>query len=219
MKVPMNRTTRRLRRFALAAVSMMAVAGCQSLLVGNGETPPRYTLSPVPGTVAAQTQLAARLVIADPVAEAAFETSRIARSPEPLRYEYFANAEWSDRAPNLFRIFLVRSFENNGRIQAVGDRVTLPIGDFILDTDIRSFHVEMQDGQNIARVAYFARLSDRRNNSIASRLFEVNEPVNGSALPSAVEALNSAVNRVGNETVVWAISEIEQNMQAADVES
>lgn len=212
MKRSVNRLYMKSLVVALGAVSALAMTGCQSLILGNGETPPRYTLSPVSAAAQGQNQLQTRLVIADPVAEAAFETSKIARSPEPLRYEYFADAEWSDRAPNLFRIFLVRSFENSGRIEAVGDRVTLPIGDFILDTDIRSFHVEMHNGQSIARIAYFARLSDRRNNSIASRLFTVDEPVNGSALPSSVEALNIAINRVGGDTVNWAVAEIEERL-------
>ncbi len=211
----MNPRKNMLKAVLLCAVMTGGLSGCASIVAGGG-TPSRYTIAPVNYTSAAPDQLKVRLIIADPDSEAAFSTSKITRSPEPLRYDYYADGEWTDRAPRLFGIFLERSFENTGKIEAVGDRATLPIGDYILDTDIRSFHIEMRDGQNVALISYHARLSDRRSKTIASQLFTASEPVSNGSLLGAVEAFNRAANRAGDATVTWTLDQIVGEMQGGD---
>jgi cholesterol transport system auxiliary component len=194
-----------IQKLALLGV-LMSLGGCVSLLLGVEETPPRFTLAPVsfPNTNAEPLPL--RLVISDPRAERAFRTSSITRSPDALRYEYYAGAEWSDRAPRLFGIFLQRSFENSGRIGAVGDRTSLPLGDFTLHTDIRSFHVSYLGGRKVAKISYFARLTDNRNKTIDTQLFSAEEPVRGDGVEQAVQAMNRAANRAGDATVNWTLN-------------
>lgn len=197
---------------AVAAAALL-LSGCASILLGPGETPPRYTLQPVeaPENVTNGELMEVRLVIPDPQSESAFDTSRISRSPAPLRYEYYAGGEWTDQLPNLWGIFLQRSFENDGRIETVGDRRTVPLGDYVLRTDIRAFHIEERDGVNQARVSVSTKLFNSRNEAISTRIFSTSQPVYGTTMTAAVEALNRAAQLAGADTVVWVINEIEQN--------
>lgn len=203
-----------LRKSALAALmgTGILLSGCTSLILGDGEIPPRYTLEPLPGaSVSGSETLPVRLVVTDPQAEAAFDTSRISFSPEELRYEYYADGEWTDQLPHLWGIFLQRSFENDGRIATVGDRRAVPLGDYVLRTDIRAFHIEERGGQRTARVSYSAKLFNARNEGIASRVFTVTEPVSGASLVASVEALNRAARNAGNQSVDWVIGNVVEN--------
>lgn len=201
------------RLYPLAGIGLLLgaalnLSACASLVLGVEGTPPRFTIAPVDFVQTVQSQLEVRLVIADPKAEAAFDTSRITKSPSPLRYEYYAKGEWSDRAPDLFRIFLERSFENSGRVETVGDRGSLPLGDYALQTDIRDFHIEVRDGQSVAKISYFARLLDGRNRSIATQLFTASEPVMQGPMMMNIEAFNRAATRAGDATVNWTVQQI-----------
>ncbi len=198
-----------LRSLISMAALAVSLTGCASLvLAGSGETPPRYTLAPVTFEESVVEALPVRLIIADPNAEAAFATSRIAHSPAKLRYDYFEEGEWSDRAPRLFGIFLERSFENSGQILAVGDRISVPVGDYILQTDIRGFHIETRKRKKVARLEYYVRLTDGRNNTIASKLFSASEQVPTRSVGDAVTAFNAAANVAGEETIAWALANI-----------
>lgn len=186
----------------------LGTGGCTSNLIGGGDPSPRYTITPAAFEVPSAAVMDVRLVIADPEAEAVLRTPKIAYSAQPLRYEYLAGAEWTDRLPRLFGIFLERSFENSGAFRAVGTRSELPLGDYTLHTDIRSFHLEQTGSGQNARVIYFARLTDGRNRTIDSRLFETVEPAGQDTILADIEAFNRAADRLGEETVTWVIDAI-----------
>ena len=197
-------------KVVLSGLFLMLLPGCASVVLAGSDTPPRYTLQPVGYDNPAEAPIPVRLIIADPSTEAALFTSKIAHSPSPLRYDYLTEGEWTDRMPRLFGIFLERSFENHGRIAAVGDRVAMPMGDYILHTDIRSFHVQTRGRDRSAEIAYFVRLTDRRNKTIGSQLFLSSSSLETKSVSKAVAAMNVAMERVGRETVEWAVAYIEE---------
>lgn len=198
-------------KLAVAGLAMASLSGCASLILGNGDVPPRYTLQPIAISTGTADQLKVRLVVTDPQSEAAFDTSRISFSPEPLRYEYYVDGEWTDQLPLLFGIFLQRNFENDGRIGTVGDRVSVPLGDYVLRTDIRAFHIQRRGETRTALVSYSAKLFNSRNEAIATRIFSTSEPVPEPGLDGAVEALNLAARRSAVETVDWTLELMRAN--------
>lgn len=206
-----HRAFTRRAAIGLSAFALLGLNGCASLILGSTESPPRYTLEPLDNPVTGAEQMQVRLVVSDPLAEAAFDTFRISYSPEHLRYEYYADGEWTDQLPLLVGIFLQRSFENDGRIQTVGDRRAVPLGDYVLRTDIRAFHVESRGGELLANVSYSAKLFNDRNRAIATRVFSTAEPLDGPGLNAAVEALNRAMKKNGQPTVDWAVLQMQQN--------
>ncbi|GGD01539.1 hypothetical protein GCM10011342_08210 [Aquisalinus flavus] len=212
MDIPMTRNTCfSILKPAFAALAMASLSGCASLILGSGDVPPRYTLQPVAISTETVDPLRVRLVVTDPQSEAAFDTSRISFSPEPLRYEYYVDGEWTDQLPLLFGIFLQRNFENDGRVATVGDRVSVPLGDYVLRTDIRAFHVQRRGESRTAVVSYSAKLFNSRNDAIATRIFSTSEPVPEQGLDGAVEALNLAARRSAMETIDWTLELMRQN--------
>ena len=62
--------------------------------------------------------------------------------PEPTRFDYYALANWTDRAPLMVQGLVVESFENSGRIVAVGREAVGLKPDFVLKIEIREFQAE-----------------------------------------------------------------------------
>lgn len=190
-------------RFLLPLAALLALPGCVSLLPESGDLAPRLTLDAGEAGPPTGAPLGATLAIADPRSEAAFNTVDVAVQTSPLQYEYLAGAEWTDRAPLLFGLFLERAFENEGRYAAVGDRVALPVADFTLLTDIRALHLDETDGQSRAVVAYGARLINRRGETLGSRIFRAETPLDARDNDAAVRALNDAARRAAAQTIAW----------------
>lgn len=209
----MTKTT--LRAGLGLAVSLalpLTLAGCLSL-PESGDLPPRLALdagapAPSPGA-----PLGVTLSVDDPTAEKVFNTSGVAVQTAPLQYEYLAGAEWTDRAPLLLGSFLERSFENTGRFLATGDPVTLPISDYTLLSDLRAFNVDRTGEEATAVVAFGARLNDRRGQTVATRSFRAEAPIEGTGNGAIVRAVNEAARRAGGEAVGWGVSVIEDDQR------
>src|SRR3954468_702811 len=142
-------TTRRslLRRAAGVAGAALAGPGCMPSLPGQGPGPSVFRLSPKTSFDPGLPSVAWALTVAEPDAERALDTNRLALVRDGLEVDYYAGAVWSDRAPALVQLMIVRSFAASGAIAAVGtDRDPLR-ADFFLRSSLRAFAIEAQAGQ------------------------------------------------------------------------
>jgi cholesterol transport system auxiliary component len=124
------------RLFAVAVG--LALTGCGGIL---SEAPKRqlYRLEPMLSLPAGLPHLAAQLLVGVPAAPAGLDTARIALTRSAVSLDYFADAEWTDRAPLLLQAALVDAFEKSGAVAAVArDSVGLR-ADFVLETELRDF--------------------------------------------------------------------------------
>ena len=106
------------RRGFLLAAAAGVLAGCQ--LPGSGEPPQLFTLTPKTNFAADLPRANWQLAIETPVASGGIDSARIALARTPVTLDYFARANWTDTAPRMVQTLLVESFENTGRIVAVG---------------------------------------------------------------------------------------------------
>lgn len=190
--------------FALAA--FVAVGACVSVLPEAPPASARYVVSDV--TVSAPASAAGwTLGVEEPEATLAYNTAKIAVARAPGRIEYFAGGEWVDRAPRLFGVALVRSFENTGAIKGVGSRLTLPVSTYVLQTDIRRLGVAESGDNKRAEVAVFARLTNGRSVIHASRLFTAETALAADTPAAAAAALDAALSAVQREIVPWTMEE------------
>ena len=208
MREHVTRTTR-----LLAGAGALLLAGCVSLLPEAEDLEARLGLDPGYGAAPTGVPLGVTLSVADPRAEDVFDTANVAVQTAPLQYEYLAGAEWTDRAPLLLGLFLERRLEATGAFTAVSDRVGLPVADYTLHTDVRALNVDRTAG-NGAEVAYGARLTNRRGETIGSRTFRAQVPVEGKGGGAVALALNAAAARVADETYAWARPLIEADREA-----
>lgn len=196
------------RAAGLASVAAAALCACVSVLPEAAPASARYVVSDVTVETPRSYEAAWTLGVEEPDATLAYNTAKIAIARAPGRIEYYAGGEWVDRAPRLFGVALVRSFENTGAVRGVGSRLTLPVSTYVLQTDIRRLGV-VQEGGRRADVAVFARLTNGRSAIHASKLFAAAAPVAADTPAAAAAALDAALSAVQREIVAWTLEEAE----------
>lgn len=199
-------------RVGAVAVALF-LSACVSVLPDAAPASARYMVTDIAIGGETLAPVSWTLGVDEPEATLAYNTAKIALSREPARIEYYAGGEWVDRAPRLFGAALVQSFENTGAIKGVGSRVTLPISNFVLQTDIRRLTVTHQNGSKSADAVVFARLTNGRSVIHASKLFSASTPVSADNAGAAATALNSGLDQIQREIVSWTFE------QAAAAES
>ena len=208
----------------LMGACALSLTAYVSLLPASEDLEARLGLDATYEPVPEAAPLGVTLSVADPRAEDVFDTTGVTVLTAPLQYEYLAGAEWTDRAPILLELFLERRLGAGGAFTAVGDRVGLPIADYTLHTDIRAMNLDRtgtNGGGNTAEIAYGARLTNRRAETLATRTFTARVPVEGSGNGAAALALNAAATRIADETFAWLrplIEEAERADEAREAE-
>ena len=193
-------------RFAsLAAV--MLLTGCVSLIPPAKNLPPRYTLNAIEGSGDAQ-RLPVTLAVADARAEGAINTSRIAVRTAPNEIRSLPEGEWAERVPRVFSQLVEPTFEEQGRLLAVSDRVALPLADYVIFTDIQRFEAVRHLEQEVVEVKFRVRLENRTGRVLAARRFDGTEPMLSDDTAGAAAAMDTAASRAAKEMADWAIVEI-----------
>ena len=194
------------RRLVPSAVAL-ALAGCASLL-GVGPATHLYRVTPVSAYPPNLPHPAAQLLVDVPMAPAGLDTSRIALTRSAVSIDYFADSEWTDRAPLLVQTALLESFENSKTITAI-DRESVGLrADFILKTEIRHFEA-IYDSPNeapnvwVAIVAKLVNPSDRE--IVAQASFDRHERASANEIPQIVLAFDEALDGVMQDIVVWTV--------------
>ena len=147
------------------------------------------------------------LLISRPVAGAQIDSERINVEPAPGTLQVYKSAAWTDAAPDLLHMALLRGFEESQKILAVSRSGGGVRGQYQLLTELRSFQsVYSQPGQPEVVVEVYARLvhtSDGR--VIAARSFRHAEHAAGEAVGTVVEAFSRALDRSTAQIVSWTL--------------
>ena len=199
-----------MKRQITVLLAVMSLGGCVSLFPDSGDQPPRIRLDADAPVTTAEEFLPVSLVIDDPSAEAVYNTFNVAVATSPYQFEYLDGAEWADRVPVLFRIYLERRFENSGYFRAVGDRTELPIGaGYVLHTDIRAFHLDQSRWRERALVSFGARIADSRGRTLATDIFAADSETELDGRRSYDRALNRSAQIASERVILWAVEVIE----------
>ena len=193
----------------LLMASALFVSSCVSVLPEAAPAKPRFHIVAADADALSGDALDFSLVIDEPRSTRVYDSVRIAVASAPGRIEYLAGAEWADRAPRLFQTALVQTFEDAGRILAVGDRSSLPVADFVLQTDMRRMELKVQDGE-AADISVYARLTDGKGEIFAARKFEARIPANSTKPDAVYAAFNTGFDQVVTDLVAWTYAEGER---------
>ena len=200
-----------IRRRATAAAGLMAVAmltACGSLLPDPGPAPHLYTLTPKSTFRDDLPTAAWQLVVEEPTAAGGLTTHNIALRMDPIELQYFAAGRWTERAPRMVQTLIVESFENTGRIVAVGREAVGLRSDYNLKTELREFQAEYvtPDQAPSVRVRVNAKIiAQPRREIIASRTFEAIVPAASTEMDEVIRAFDAALGRVLKGIVEWAL--------------
>jgi cholesterol transport system auxiliary component len=194
-------------RRALSVALALGIAGCASLLTEKPK--PLYQLTPKSTYPAGLPHLPGQLLVDLPLAPGGLESERIALSRSPVSLDYFAEGEWTDRAPRLVQTALLESFENSRTVTAI-DRETIGLSaDLVLKTELRHFEA-VYDSPNgppqiwVVLNARLVKMPERK--IIAQQSFEARAPAAANKIADIVLAFDEALGKVMKETVTWTVT-------------
>lgn len=194
------------RRLA-AALLMLLLAGCGGLLP---EPPKRqvYRTTPAFSFPAGLPHARAQLLVAAPTAPAALDSRRIALSRTPQSFDYYAEAEWADRAPFMVQAALVEAFEKSGTLSGVAPEGLGLRADFVLETALRDFEAAYDSPDAPPRVIVrldpkLVRLPELRIVAQSSVAGEARATAN--SVPEIVQAFDTALAQAGQQVVGWTV--------------
>jgi len=198
----------RLSRRWVPRAFILALAGCSGLL-GGGAPAHLYRLTPKSTYPPNLPHPSVQLLVDVPLAPAGLDNSRIALSRSPISIDYFADSEWTDRAPLLVQTAILQSFENSKAITAL-DRESVGLrADFILRTEIRHFEAvyDSSDAPPEMWVAINVRLVNPSSRDVvAQSSFERRQRASANDIPSIVSAFDEALGGVMKDIVVWTVT-------------
>ena len=201
----MNFSADGIARRGVLALAAGALAGCQ--LPGSGEPPQLFTLTPKSNFAGDLPRIDWQLAIEMPVASGGIDSARIALARTPVTLDYFARANWTDTAPRMVQTLLVESFENTGRIVAVGRESSTLRPDYLLKVDLREFQAELRaNTAPVARVRLAVRLVRLPERTVvASFSNEAQQAAAGAGIHQIVLAFDEALGSVMRRTVEWTL--------------
>jgi len=200
------------RRLFLIAGSSLALAACGSLdkLLGPPEAPQIYALRPaVPAAQPGGAKVGWALSILKPDASSNLDSSRIALAKSDTQLDYYANAAWPDRLPDLVQTALLAGFEASGRIDAVSRGEDALHSDYELSTDLRDFEARYATPGGVPDVAVtiIAHMADARSRKIVANLaVSLTQPAAANSVDSVVQAFNVTLAKAIDQITQWALA-------------
>jgi len=190
---------------ALSATALLAACGLD--LPGQGPPPRLFRLSPKSTFAQELPRVDWQLVIEEPLAPTGLNTTRIPLHRRAVELEYYARANWTDRAPAMVHTLVVESFENSAKIVAVGRESLGLRADFVLKLELREFQAEYNDaGQPSAHVRINAKLVKMPQRAIVgSERFEASVPASSDTMDAIIEAFDDALGAALKRLVGWTL--------------
>jgi cholesterol transport system auxiliary component len=202
--------------WASVLAATLALSGCGGLGTLNRAASPTdlYTLTPKSTFSSGLPRLSHQIVIEEPTAHAAVDTDQIAVQPTPYQFEYLPVARWVDRAPVIVQTLLIESFENSGKVAAVGRSSVALRPDFLIVSDLREFQarlpaVETESGALEIHVRMNLKIVDAYDDHIiGSQSFQKVMMSPSDEMADVVVAFDDALGKTMRRAVEWSVKTI-----------
>lgn len=136
------------------------------------------------------------------------DSPRIAVVPDGNLISNYANSRWSDPAPVLLRNRLLDGFQRDGRVTLLSTDETNLQADYELGGQLQAFQSEYRGKAVEVVIRLDARLVRGRDQRIiASRRFEVRQPVGDAKVPTVVAAFGQAGDQLNKQVVDWVVQQ------------
>lgn len=190
---------------SFAALTLLVLTGCGSILPQPAPPPALYRLTPADGFPAPARVIPLQLAIDAPTAEAALDTTRIALSRSATTLDYFAASAWTDRLTTMVQALLVETLNNAHRLAAVGPQAGALRADVVLVTELRHFEAVYGSAGppqwHIEMTAKLVKLPERT--ILAERTFASDAAAARNELPAIIDASNLAWHQVAKDLADW----------------
>ncbi|CAM3626436.1 hypothetical protein CCOS865_00038 [Pseudomonas reidholzensis] len=123
----------------------------------------------------------------------------------------YQGARWSDPVPLLVRNRLLDGFQRDGRVQRLSADDSNLQADYELAGELQAFQSEYRAGAVDVVIRYDARLVQGRSQRIlASRRFEVRQPLAASEVAAVVTGFGAASDQLVAQLVDWTVAQAAQ---------
>ena len=166
-----------------------------------------YRLATAPAT-AQGAPVSWSLRVTKPQTSEFLDSPRIAVVPNGDLISSYANSRWSDPSPVLLRNRLLDGFQRDGRVTLLSTDETNLQADYELGGQLQAFQSEYHGAAVEVVIRLDARLvrgSDQR--IIASRRFEVRQPVSDTKVPAVVAGFGAAGDQLNKQVVEWVVQQ------------
>lgn len=195
--------TARFGRLCAAMLACLTVAGCAGAAVEA-----IYSVAAVETAPGITGRTSAQVLIPEPRALQALDTEKIAVKPTPNTMSYYDKVAWADTAPKVFQALLLETFQNSGRVKAVGLPGESLLINYQLVTELRAFQAETF-GSDRARIEVAVKLlNDRNGRVIDSQVFRTEAPTGGDTVERAAAGLEAAGQAIATEILGWTLERI-----------
>ncbi|WP_460951397.1 ABC-type transport auxiliary lipoprotein family protein [Pseudomonas marginalis] len=136
------------------------------------------------------------------------DSPRIAVVPNGDLISSYANSRWSDPSPVLLRNRFMDGFQRDGRVTLLSTDDTNLQSDYELGGQLQAFQSEYRGSAVEVVIRLDARLvrgSDQR--IVASRRFEVRQPVSDTKVPAVVAGFGQAGDQLNKQVVDWVVQQ------------
>lgn len=193
--------------FATASISACGILPKQETLALYDPTPQRSAAQDALN--AAWPQANWQLQISRPYADTMHDSARILVRPQPGELQVYKGAAWTQPAPDIVLDTLVRAFADSGRLAGVARRGEGVSARYELLLDLRRFESDYGDGaMPNARIEIGARLVHNADNRVvASRVFDVATPADGTAVAQINRAFERALDDATTQVIGWTLGE------------
>lgn len=148
------------------------------------------------------------LRLSKPQASDVLSSARIAVIPQGDLISSYKASRWSDPAPTLLRDRLLDGFARDGRVRLLSTDDSNLQTDFELGGNLQAFQTEYQGkaAQVVIQLdALLVRGSDQR--ILASRRFEVRQPLNEVKVPAVVAGFGQASDALTAQVIAWTVEQ------------
>lgn len=185
------------------------LAGCSSLLLGDGDAPTTiYALDPQVQASPAWPQADWQLSISRPEAPRMVDTLRIAVRPTPYELQVYKGASWAKTPSHQIEDTVLRVLEDSDRIAGVARQGSGMAADYKLVMDLRRYEADY-DGNPVpaATIEVNAKLLHAPANEIVdSRTFVHAVPAAAADTGAVVQAFSQALGDIAVEIAGWTLT-------------
>ena len=184
----------------LVLAGFILLTGCS--ILPKAEPSDIYRLPAAQAPAPAGTPVSWSLRLASPQASEVLNSPKIAVIPQGNLLSSYAASRWSDPAPVLVRNRLLDGFAQDGRVRLLSVADSNLQADLELGGQLQAFQTEYQGSAASVVVrldALLVRGFDQR--ILASRRFEVRQPLNDVKVPAVVDGFGRASDRLTAEVV------------------
>ncbi|WP_170330287.1 ABC-type transport auxiliary lipoprotein family protein [Ruegeria arenilitoris] len=203
-------------RLFIVALALVSLGGCTGLGTLRQASKPNdlYLLTPKSTFSTSLPRVQRQVVVQEPTATAAVNTDQIAIQPTPFQVQYLPRARWVDRAPLIVQSLLVESYENSGKVAAVGRSTVGLRADYVIVPDLREFQglvVSDVNGTKTIRVEVRINIKiidEYEDKIIASDSFREYVIAASDKTPDLVRAFDEALGKTMRDAVEWSVRRI-----------